>query len=53
MKKIIVMAITAILTVSLFAQNADYQAHLAKGKEYESQKKWVNALAEYYDAMVV
>lgn len=53
MKKIIVMAITAILTVSLFAQNADYQAHLAKGKEFESQKKWVNALAEYYDAMVV
>lgn len=52
MKKIIVMAITAILTTSLFAQNADYQAHLAKGKEYESQKKWVNALAEYYDAMV-
>ena len=51
MKKIIVMAVSAILSTFLFAQNAEYEKHFEKAKEYESQKKWIYALGEYYDAM--
>lgn len=43
-----------LITTSLFAQNAQtsgYETHLQKGKEYESQKKWIYALGEYYDAL--
>ena len=51
MKKFIVMAVSAILSTTLFAQNAEYEKHFEKAKEYESQKKWIYALGEYYDAM--
>lgn len=51
-KKIIICISVSFVTLGLFAQNADYQKHFEKAKEYESQKKWVNALGEYYDAMV-
>lgn len=50
-KKICMEIVVSCLSLGLFAQNVDYQAHLAKAKEYESQKKWVYALGEYYDAM--
>ena len=53
LKKISTCISVSFITIGLFAQNPDYQAHLAKGKEYEEQKKWVNALGEYYDAMTV
>lgn len=53
LKKISTCISVSFITIGIFAQNPDYQAHLAKGKEYEEQKKWVNALGEYYDAMTV
>ncbi len=51
LKKIITCIGVSFITIGIFAQNADYQVHLSKGKEYEEQKKWIYALGEYYDAM--
>ena len=39
LKKISTCISVSFITIGLFAQNPDYQAHLAKGKEYEEQKK--------------
>ena len=43
--------ILALVALGAFAQNAAYKENLEKAKSFESQKKWVNALASYYDAM--
>lgn len=51
MKRLLVLFICILSTYMLFAENAQYELHLAKAKEYESQKKWIYALSEYYDAM--
>lgn len=43
--------ILALVALGAFAQNAAYKENLEKAKSFEAQKKWVNALASYYDAM--
>ena len=52
MKRAITFLFMIFLFTGIFAQdNGEYQSQLAKAKEFESQKKWVAALASYYDAM--
>lgn len=36
----------------IFAQSARYENLVEKGREFESEKKWIHALGMYYDAMV-
>ena len=36
----------------LYAQNDEFNFHFIRGKEFASEKKWVFALGEYYDAML-
>ena len=51
-KKLSVLLILISVSLCAYAQNnKEYQKHLEKGKEYESQKKWVHALGEYWDAL--
>lgn len=51
MKIILTVLVVMLITNRVFAQNTDYNKHLAKGKEYEEQKKWIYALGEYFDAL--
>lgn len=52
MKRILMGAVMfVLLAFGAFAQNAAYKENLAKAKEFESQGKYFNALASYYDAM--
>lgn len=38
MKIILTVLVVMLITNRVFAQNTDYNKHLAKGKEYEDQK---------------
>lgn len=52
MKKIFLIKLLFLFfIVSIFAQSQDFNKHMEKAKEYESQKKWCHALGEYYEAM--
>ena len=51
MKKNILILIALFVGSALFAQSAEYKDLLAKGQQYEQEKKWVHALGAYYDAM--
>lgn len=52
MKRIFMGAVMfVLLAFGAFAQNAAYKENLEKAKEFESQGKYFNALASYYDAM--
>ena len=50
-KKISLLLFFISVSLNVFAQDNEYQKHLEKAKEYESQKRWVYALGEYWDAM--
>lgn len=43
----------ALVIEGAFAQKETYKELFTRAKSYESQQKWVNALASYYDAMVL
>ena len=51
LRKIIIAILTAATSLAAFAQNADYNALLSKGKDYENKKQFVYALGTYYDAV--
>lgn len=51
LKKILCVIGMITICTSLFAQNEITQKHIEKGKVYETQKKWIHALGEYYDAL--
>lgn len=52
-KKISLLLFFISVSLNVFAQDNEYQKHLEKAKEYESQKRWVYALGEYWDAMEI
>lgn len=49
MKKLMIYVFMIFMSTITFAQN--YEANLAKAKEYEEKKEFVYALGYYYDAM--
>ena len=49
MKKLMIYIFVIFMSTIAFAQN--YEANLAKAKEYEEKKEFVYALGYYYDAM--
>lgn len=51
LRKVIIAILTAATSLAAFAQNADYNALLSKGKDYENKKQFVYALGTYYDAV--
>lgn len=52
MKKIFMLTILNLIMYStIFGQSSEFTTHIDKAKEYETQKKWCYALAEYYDAL--
>lgn len=51
MKKILSVVVFILAGTFLFAQSAAYKNHLKNAKDFEAKKKWVYALASYYDAM--
>ena len=52
MKRLLIGTLILILcSVNIAAQNRSYNENLVKAKNFEIQKKWINALASYYDAM--
>lgn len=40
-----------LMCSTIFGQSSEFTTHIDKAKEYETQKKWCYALAEYYDAL--
>lgn len=51
LKKLIVLSVISFLAVNVFAQKEEVNVHFKKAQDYETQKKWIYALGEYYDAM--
>lgn len=49
MKKLMIYVFMIFMSTIAFAQN--YEANLAKAKEYEEKKEFIYALGYYYDAM--
>ncbi len=44
---------TFSISMSMFSQSPSFREHLEKAKQYETEKLWIHALGEYYDAMEV
>lgn len=51
MKKNLLIVTSLLLYSMIYSQSNDFTQHMKKAKDYESQKKWCFALAEYYDAL--